>query len=60
MEKKNRKYYCCGAEEGSEIDGQEFEAETIEELLEYLQKYKQIHINYYDDSPDLDLWINLQ
>lgn len=47
----------CIAENGQEIDGQEFRIETLKELIELLEKNKEIHLNYFDDEDNLDLWI---
>ena len=56
---KDKNILCgCGAKNGEEIDGQEFEITTLKELLEMLKQNKEIHINYFkNDKCDLDLWL---
>ena len=55
-----KKLNGCGAKMGEEVDGWEFEVETLEEFINILKSYKQIHINYFDDEEDLNLWIDIK
>ena len=55
-----KKLFCCVAKDGEEIDGREFEVDTLARFVDILQEIKageQIHINYFDEDDDLDLWI---
>jgi len=52
----------CFSSKGEEIDGKEFEVATLREFIELLKnnKSKQMHLNYFDDEDDLDIWINIK
>lgn len=52
----------CFSSKGGEIDGQEFEVATLREFTELLKnsKNKQMHLNYFDDEDDLDIWIDIE
>ena len=68
---KSRKYTClvcgdgekmkklngCVSNNEEEIDGKEFEVETLQEFIEILKNNKEVHLNYFDDEDDLDLWV---
>lgn len=60
----------CGAKNGEEIDGQEFEITNLYELINLIKTHKEIHLNYAlsqtEDERringnvkeiDLDVWI---
>lgn len=56
-----KKLFGCISKDGEEIDGQEFEVETLPELIELLKNNKQVHLNYFEDeSADLDLWVSAE
>jgi hypothetical protein len=57
---KTKKLNGCGSKNGSEIDGCEFEVENLKELIEVIKTYGDVHLNYFDDEDDLDLWIRMQ
>jgi len=60
MEDEKRYIACCGSRKLDEIDGQEFEAHSLEELIEGLKQYKEVHLAYWsDEDDDLDLWIRV-
>ena len=40
-----------------EIDGWEFEVDNLKDFIQVLKTYKSIHLNYFDDEDDLDIWI---
>ena len=46
----------CGAKQGEEVDGWEFEVETLEEFMEIINTYGSIHLNFYGED-NIDLWI---
>jgi hypothetical protein len=50
----------CFAKDGQELDGREFEVATLREFVELLKnnKNKQMHLNYFDNEDDLDIWLN--
>lgn len=50
----------CISKNGYEIDGEEFEIKTLRELIDLLKESKEVHLNYFDDEPDLDLWIKVE
>jgi hypothetical protein len=50
----------CGAKNGEEVDGWEFEVGSLEEFIKVLKTYKSIHLNYFDGEDDLDLWVRLE
>jgi hypothetical protein len=50
----------CGTKNGKEIDGQEFDVETLHTLIDVIRQYKEVHLNYFEDEDDLDLWIKLK
>lgn len=52
--------HCCESINGEEIDGGEFEVNSLEEFISMLKKLKSVHINYFDDGPDIDLWVTLE
>lgn len=54
-----KKLNGCIAKNGEEIDGKEFEITTLKELIDILINHKEIHLNYFDEKEDLDLWIRL-
>ena len=47
----------CIAKNGNEIDGKEFEVTTLKELIDILTTNEEVHLNYFDDQGDLDLWV---
>lgn len=47
----------CVSKEGEEVDGKEFEIETLKEFIEILKNNKEVHLNYFDDEDELDLWV---
>jgi len=46
----------CGAKDGDEIDGWEFEVDNLDDFIEILKTYKSIHLNFYGDE-NIDIWI---
>lgn len=46
----------CGAENGNEIDGREFECESLKDFIDILKTYKSVHLNFLGDE-EIDLWI---
>ncbi len=59
--KKNKILSGCGSENGSEIDGREFDVQNLTELVQELKSNKQVHLNYFEDeSEDLDLWVSAE
>ena len=52
-----KKLNGCVAENGEEIDGKEFEIETLKELIDILKFSNEVHLNYFDDEEDLDIWL---
>ena len=50
----------CVSKNGKEIDGMEFAVLDLKELIEILQEHKSVHLTYFDDEKDLDLWITLE
>ena len=50
----------CGCKMGEEVDGWEFEVETLKEFVEILKTYGSIHLNYFDDEEDLDIWLSVE
>lgn len=59
MTNKNKLLSGCGAKMGEEVDGWEFEVDNLEDFIEILKTYKSIHLNYFNDEDDLDLWLSL-
>ena len=49
----------CGAESGAEVDGEEFEIHNLHELVEILEEYNEVHLNYFKGGDDIDLWIKV-
>lgn len=50
----------CGAKNGSEVDGEEFEIKTLKELIEMLRLYKEVHLAYFTgEKEDVDLWVKI-
>lgn len=57
----------CIAKDGEEIDGREFDVDNLKDFVEILKGLKtdgisphlneQVHLNYFDDDEDLDLWL---
>jgi hypothetical protein len=51
----------CLARDGEEIDGEEFEVADLREFIKVLHQAwvekKQVHLNYFDDEDDLDIWL---
>ena len=62
----SKKLMCCGAKDGKEIDGKEFELETLQDLIHQIQaminwnQFDQIHIKYFEGEDDLDLWVKIE
>ncbi len=61
---KNEVLSGCGAKgKGSsleEIDGKEFDVDSLEDFMGILKSYKKVHLNYISiegEEMDLDLWI---
>jgi len=54
-----KKLYCCKSKDGEEIDGEEFEITTLEELINILMIHEEIHFKYFEDEDDLHLWIKV-
>ncbi len=54
----NKKLYGCISKDGEEIDGKEFTIQSLSELIDIIKNNEEIHINYFEDEDDLDLWIN--
>jgi len=51
----------CISQDGEEIDGKEFEVETLKDFIDILKNNKQVHLNYFEDeSSDLDLWVSVE
>lgn len=50
----------CGAKNGEEVDGWEFEVDNLKDFIDILKTYKSIHLNYFDDEDDLDLWLRVE
>lgn len=46
----------CGSKMGDEIDGWEFDCETLDEFMQVLKTYKSIHLNFYGEE-SIDMWI---
>ena len=58
---KTKKLCGCISKDGNEIDGNEFECENLEDLIQILKNNKQVHLNYFEDeSNDLDLWVSVE
>jgi hypothetical protein len=59
MKMKKQKQYLngCGCKDGEEVDGWEFEVDNLKDFIQVLKTYKSIHLNYFDDEDDLDIWI---
>jgi len=56
----------CVSKDGEEIDGKEFEIESLKDLVEILEEnsHGQIHLNYIIDQENggehnLDLWLDI-
>lgn len=47
----------CIAKNKEEIDGKEFEVSSLKELIDILILHKEVHLNYFDDEKDLDMWV---
>ncbi len=47
----------CISKNGEEIDGEEFEISTLKELIELFKNNEELHLNYFDDEEDLNLWL---
>jgi len=52
-----KKLFGCVSKDECEVDGKEFEVETLEELIEILKEQKEVHLNYFDDEEELNLWV---
>ena len=59
MKKKKQNLNGCGCKNGSEVDGWEFEVDNLKDFIEILKTYKSIHLNYFDDEDDLDMWLRV-
>ena len=56
-----KRLFGCVSYDGEEIDGKEFEVETLQELIEILKNNKEVHLNYFErESEDLDLWVKAE
>jgi len=55
-----KKLNGCVSKNEEEIDGKEFEVETLKEFIEILKNNKEVHLNYFDDEADLDLWVKVE
>lgn len=49
----------CVSKDGEEIDGREFTISTLDELIFILWCNKEVHLNYFDDEDDLDMWLKV-
>lgn len=50
----------CVGKDFEEIDGREFDIPDLKEFVQILlslSKDEQVHLNYFSDEEDLDLWI---
>lgn len=47
----------CVAVKGYEVDGKEFRIESLKQLIELLILNKELHLSYFDNEEDLDIWI---
>lgn len=56
----------CGSKDMEEIDGQEFEVQSLRELVNIIALYKEVHLNYFQAvkksgnklvAGDIDMWI---
>lgn len=52
----NKTLSGCGSKYGKEVDGQEFDVDTLDDFMEILKTYKSIHLNFYGDD-NIDLWL---
>jgi len=56
----------CVSRNLNEVDGREFRFSTLKEFVHFLSvlksdyNYKQIHLNYFDNEKDLDLWLEVR
>jgi len=58
---KEMDLHGCISKNGSEIDGQEFEVETLEEFINIIKNNKEVHLNFLGDSGEhLDLWVKTE
>ena len=55
-----KKLHGCASRNGEEIDGREFEVETLEDLIEILEQDGEVHLNYFHGERDLDLWVTAE
>lgn len=57
--KPNATLFGCVAKDGEEVDGKEFEINTLSELIEILKDYPELHLNYTSlmGKKELDWWI---
>ena len=50
----------CISKDGKEIDGLEFSITSLSELIGLLKEHKEVHLNYFDDEDDLNLWLEVK
>ena len=55
--KDNNVLSGCGSVDNTEIDGQEFEVETLKDFIDVLKTYKNIHLNFMGDE-NIDMWVS--
>ena len=49
----------CVSEDEKEIDGQEFETNSLEEFIALLKQNKELHLNFFGDE-NIDLWVKIE
>jgi hypothetical protein len=52
----NKTLCGCGAKNGEEVDGWEFDVDTLEGFMEIIQQYGSVHLNFWGDE-NVDLWL---
>ena len=50
----------CVSKNQEEIDGEEFTIDTLPQLVSILKASGEVHLNYFDDDEDLDMWVGVQ
>jgi len=50
----------CGSKDGEEVNGWEFEVNNLKDFIKILKTYKSVHLNYFNDEDDLDLWLRVE
>jgi len=58
--KKQDILFGCVSRDEEEIDGNEFQITTLKELIDLLKENKELHLNYFEDEQDLDMWLRTE